>query len=469
MVQIPLPHRDKDISVLRSTLPTSVHEEFPALSYVYRSSCEKIRQGGRRRVREKFTSSKDKHRMVSSTVTENGKTSPPRKTCCATGVPSGNYRLVGWDMDATGKKFVDEICQIACFTPSSSYSQYVMPYKDLNPPAIKRHSMRVVTMGKFRVLKDSKTNKVLKTKSMVSALTEFLAWLEFVKGDATDGVILVYHEPRKVIPAMLLESLMKYNLLERFKETVKGFANGFNVAEVKCANTTESFTLRMLSRSLLKKQQRLDNAKDRAYLALQIIQHLSSMETPKTSEETGSGDSDAAMKNTIEYIKDFVQPVHVEEKEHAELKVIYERQNSLRPIFGALFRVNRRERQHASPLRRLLAEAGIEYVQLQEAWASGKKEGLEKLIKEKLSTAEKKELEDLLVVLEGYFDPEKKSKSMTVHEKKEIKTESSKFNDDKENNNKCDSGTESPDTTISHTPVKMKQELPENTLVAVEE
>ena len=49
----------------------------------------------------------------------------------------------------------------------------------------------------------------------------------------------------------------------------------------------------------------------------------------------------------------------------SELKIVFERQNSLRPIFGVLFRVNRRERQHASPLRRLLAEAGIEYSQLQ--------------------------------------------------------------------------------------------------------
>lgn len=49
----------------------------------------------------------------------------------------------------------------------------------------------------------------------------------------------------------------------------------------------------------------------------------------------------------------------------SELKMVLERQNTLRPIFESLFRGNRRERQHASPLRRLLAEAGIEYAQLQ--------------------------------------------------------------------------------------------------------
>lgn len=86
----------------------------------------------------------------------------------------------------------------------------------------------------------------------MSALTDFLSWMETMKGNA-DGVILVYHEPRKIIPAMLLESLKKYDLLDRFKQTVKGFANGFNIAEDKCANMAHIYSLRTLSRTLLKK------------------------------------------------------------------------------------------------------------------------------------------------------------------------------------------------------------------------
>lgn len=98
--------------------------------------------------------------MVSTTVVENGKASPPRKPTTV-GIGPGNYRIVGWDMDTTGKKVIDEICQIAGYTQSCTYTQYVMPYKDLNPPAMKRHNMKVVTIGKFRVLKDNKTNKVM--------------------------------------------------------------------------------------------------------------------------------------------------------------------------------------------------------------------------------------------------------------------------------------------------------------------
>lgn len=81
------------------------------------------------------------------------------------GIAPGDYCLVGWDMDTTGKKVIDEICQIAAYTRSTTYSQYVMPYKDLNPTAIKRHSMKVVTNGKFRVLRNSKTNEVRMSKA----------------------------------------------------------------------------------------------------------------------------------------------------------------------------------------------------------------------------------------------------------------------------------------------------------------
>ncbi|XP_076234004.1 maternal protein exuperantia [Calliopsis andreniformis] len=406
--------------------------------------------------------------MVSTTIVENGKSSSPRKPSTI-GIGPGNYRIVGWDMDTTGKRVIDEICQIAGYTPSCTYSQYVMPYKDLNPPAMKRHNMKVVTIGKFRVLKDNKTNKVLKTKSEVSALTEFLIWLESIRGDATDGIILVYHEPRKVIPAVLIESLKRYNLLERFKQIVKGFVNGFNVAETKCVTRVDTFTLRTLSRVLLNQEKQLDDAKDRACLALQIVQHFSSLEVTNETTANGSGDSDSAIKKTVEFIREFVQPVEIEEEEYAELKMVLERQNTLRPIFESLFRVNRRERQHASPLRRLLAEAGIEYSQLQEAWNDEKRKGLEKLLRERLTTTKEKTIEDLMVILEDHFDPEKKPKLTVSTDKSKVKSRNSKISDDKENNNKCDSGTESLNTTTSSSPLKVNSEPSENDTILTEE
>lgn len=77
------------------------------------------------------------------------------------GIPAGRYRIVGLSLDTTGRLLTDEICQIAGHTRASSYAQYVMPYKNLSPPAKKKHKIRIVTVGKFRMLKSIKTNKVI--------------------------------------------------------------------------------------------------------------------------------------------------------------------------------------------------------------------------------------------------------------------------------------------------------------------
>ena len=58
------------------------------------------------------------------------------------------------------------------------------------------------------MLKDTTTGKILKTKSEVSALQDFIAWLEVAKGEK-DGVILICHEhERKVGTPALSEVLI---------------------------------------------------------------------------------------------------------------------------------------------------------------------------------------------------------------------------------------------------------------------
>ncbi|XP_063980934.1 maternal protein exuperantia [Diachasmimorpha longicaudata] len=390
--------------------------------------------------------------MVASTVGANGNDISSTTATPAAGIPYGHYRLVGWDMDTTGKMLVDEICQIAGYTPSSSFAQYVMPFKNLTPAAKKRHNLKVVTVGRYRLLKNIKTNKVLKTKSEISAITDFLDWLEEVRSNAVDGVILIHHESRKVIPAMLLASLIKFDLLERFKKTVKGFANGFNIASVKCSDTIRAFSLRTLSRVLLNQEVELEDAVDRARLALQIVQHLS-IDEAKAAE--GSGDSDTTSKATIEFTREFVQPVAAEEEESEKLKLVLDRQHSLLPVFGHLLSMNRKVRQHASPLRRLLAESNIDYVQLKEAWSEEAKYGLERLIKKRASSATNTEIEDLLELLECHFDPEKTLKV-------KVETKQRKRSKKNKENRKDASGMESPDTTTLHLPIKVADESLDN-------
>ncbi len=64
------------------------------------------------------------------------------------------------------------------------------------------------------MLKDLESGKILKTKSEVSALQDFIDWLKVAKG-SKDGVLLVCHEPtRKVLVPLLLEALYRYNLVK---------------------------------------------------------------------------------------------------------------------------------------------------------------------------------------------------------------------------------------------------------------
>ncbi|KAK0076272.1 hypothetical protein PV326_010916 [Microctonus aethiopoides] len=375
--------------------------------------------------------------MVSSTNPENGEPAPSIRPSTAEGIPPGDYLLVGWDMDLTGKKLIDEICQIACYTSTSSFAQYVMPFKNLTPPARKRHNLKVVTIGKYRMLKNSQTNKVIKTKSEISAIMDFLDWLENIKGNAKDGIILVHHESRKVNSPILLDVLIKYKLLERFKKTVKGFVNGFDVANNKCASTLRAFSLRTLSRIFLDQEVQWDNAANRARLVLQIIQYLSNNEENDKVDIVKKESSDGTSKSTIEFIREFVQPIDAEEKEYKVLKLVLERQDNLKPLFQPLLQMTRRERQHASPLRRLLAEAN-------NTWSDGQEIALEKLIKEKLDKATEKEIEDLIVIIESHFDPTKNAAVNIEHKQKK---RGSKKSQDKSKSKTISSCDASPDTT----------------------
>ncbi|KAI8423673.1 hypothetical protein MSG28_012714 [Choristoneura fumiferana] len=233
---------------------------------------------------------------------------PPALAERPAGLPPGKYSLVGWDMDTTGRRLIDEICQIAAYTPQQSYSQYIMPYGDLNPGARRRHNVRVVTVGRYRMLKDTNTHK-----SEISALTDFLDWLEKEKGDGS--VIL---------------------LLDRFKSIVAGFADSYALAADKCKATVKSVSLRVLARVLL----------DADSLARKRVTQLR-----RLLADAGllySQLQDAWTNHKLEGTP--------------PLRALY----TLRP---------RAPRKRVTQLRRLLADAGLLYSQLQDAWTNHKLEG----------------------------------------------------------------------------------------------
>ncbi|XP_049881182.1 maternal protein exuperantia [Pectinophora gossypiella] len=331
---------------------------------------------------------------------------PPALAERPAGLPPGKYALVGWDMDTTGRRLIDEICQIAAYTPKQTYSQYIMPYGDLNPGARRRHNVRVVTVGRYRMLKDTNTHKILKTKSEVSALSEFLDWLEKEKGDGS--VILIYHEPRRLSPTMLLEALTRYKLLERFKSIVAGFTDSYALAADKCKATVKSVSLRVLARVLLDADSlAVDSALDRATAAYRIVEHLAQGE----QQEVGAGgEGAAASKDMVETARQWARPVHTELDALATLKKLLERQNTFRPVFAPLLRSARAERKRVTALRRLLADAGLLYDQLKDAWQEHKLEGLEKQMAALSVNAKEEDIKELIEIFDCHFDPAKEPK-----------------------------------------------------------
>ena len=61
-------------------------------------------------------------------------------------IEPGDYRIVTWDLDTTGRKLVDEICQIGAFCEDSednSFSQYVMPHRNPNVGGIDQSELSI--------------------------------------------------------------------------------------------------------------------------------------------------------------------------------------------------------------------------------------------------------------------------------------------------------------------------------------
>jgi maternal-effect protein exuperantia len=90
-------------------------------------------------------------------------------------------------------------------------------------------NFRYFVKSHFPLLQHVETGQVLKTKSEISALQAFIAWLGEaaggVEGSAAGGVLLVSHEQeRQVLAPLLIQALQKYHLLESFTKIVRGEA-----------------------------------------------------------------------------------------------------------------------------------------------------------------------------------------------------------------------------------------------------
>ncbi|EDW02440.1 GH19889 [Drosophila grimshawi] len=346
-------------------------------------------------------------------------------------LPKGDYILVAIDIDTTGRRLIDEIVQLAAYTPTDHFEQYIMPYMNLNPAARQRHQVRVISIGFFRMLKSMQTYKIIKSKSEVAALKDFLDWLDQLKlkNPNANGIVLLYHEERKFIPYMILQSLVKYGMLERFSKTVKSFVNSFKLAKSSMADT-KHHSLRSLSKLLsrakednalkpdsncisssssngaIKNRLQRDrgdfdgSASVRAKLAFNVALKLSNLMdscVPESSDDSG---------NLFNALKPYTEAISSDVDELDTQNVHLERQNSFRPVFLHYFKTTLYHRVRAVKFRIVLAENGFDLTTFRDIWTDKHSEGLHAALQgiDSLKAEDKCELVGLL---DSFFDPNK--------------------------------------------------------------
>ncbi|EDW74378.1 uncharacterized protein Dwil_GK21418, isoform B [Drosophila willistoni] len=368
-------------------------------------------------------------------------------------LPEGNFIMVSVDIDTTGRRLIDEIVQLAAYTPDDHFEQYIMPYMNLNPAARQRHQVRVISIGFYRMLKSMQTYKIIKSKSEIAALKDFLNWLEHLKlnNPKSDGIVLLYHEERKFIPYMILESLKKYGLLERFTKSVKSFANSLNLAKASLGdNNSKHYSLRKLSKILSLKassttstssttkeetssssgdtvadstsnadssigieksnapKNNLEyereifdgNASVRAKLTFNVALQLSN------SKSAIEVESSEALDNLFNALQPFAKPIEADIRELDTQNENLERQNSFRPVFLNYFKTTLYHRVRAVKFRIVLAENGFDLSSLKTIWTENSSAGVDKAL-QSITSLKPEDKSELVELLDSYFDPNK--------------------------------------------------------------
>ncbi|KAJ6633458.1 Maternal protein exuperantia, partial [Pseudolycoriella hygida] len=342
-------------------------------------------------------------------------------------LPKGRYIIVSVDVDTTGRRLIDEIVQLSAYTPNNQFAEYIMPIMNLNPAARQRHQIRVITVGFFRMLKSMQTYRVVKTKTEIAVLKDFLDWLEALRRNDPDanGIILFHHEQRKFVPYMLLEALQKYDLVDRFMESVKSFADAFAISCEKFGNTLKFVSIRQtadimkMARNMDGEQQQQQASKQgkvqgqqdegfdgcariRTKLAYEIIEKIA------RGDDDSVKDAGMIAAKMHELLCQRASSIQSHFSALDDQNKCMERQNSMRPIFVNYFKVTLYHRVRGVTFRRVLADHGYDLDSLKQIWDAKKKEGLAELVST-ISELKEEEQTELVDILDCHFDPEKKA------------------------------------------------------------
>jgi len=205
-----------------------------------------------------------------------------------------------------------------------------------------------------------------------------------------------------------LEALQKYDLVPRFMESVKSFADGFALSVEKCGNPVKYFSI-LQTADVLKLSRPSDTkenydfdgcARIRTRLAYQIIEQIAK------GDETNL-DAEATATKMHDLVFQRASPIDSHFSLLDDQNKCMDRQNSMRPIFVNYFKVTLYHRVRGVTFRRVLADHKYDFESLKDVWETKKKEGIVELVTS-INELKEDDQKELIDILDCHFDPDKK-------------------------------------------------------------
>ncbi|XP_014278172.1 maternal protein exuperantia [Halyomorpha halys] len=271
------------------------------------------------------------------------------------------FNFLTWEIDTTGRYLLDEICHISAHHQNSSFDEYIMPHRNITYSSSRKIQLYTLSIGMYRSLRKLTNGMVIKTNTEIVSLNNFINWLDKC---GTKPVVLMCYEPYEYSPFILLQALKRYELIEKFKSVVYGFANVYAYIKKKCKKSVSSMSLRTLAKILLNKNNiKCLDSQCRAELVNEILAHLSE-------------DSENPDQNISQEMLQYVCTVDEVDERLCTKLVKRDVQSSLKPIFLPYLK-EFKHRRRALVLRNLLtyeSSPAVDYMVLKTMWSKGPEE-----------------------------------------------------------------------------------------------
>ena len=165
---------------------------------------------------------KFEHTTMAAITTDLDSIIDKTKTTTTT-MTADDVAVVVWEATVTGRRLIDEMINLGSYYVAAQdgvgqskeeeeekeggggggggehqFNEYVMPYGKLPLNVIRNYNLRIVDTGRYRMLKEIRHNRMLKSKSEVAAVNDLATWLIQLqrKQFPNKKIVLVYFEPR---------------------------------------------------------------------------------------------------------------------------------------------------------------------------------------------------------------------------------------------------------------------------------